>query len=647
MPSWVDSKAVLVGVTAALGLGAIATMNVPALALGTNVTYGLIANNLAALWGRLRPQGDHNVLRNEDIAKAAGRTVARALTEKVAPQPQYRKIRGVLDRFADCIEGYWVEWAEANQEVKLFETLREDHLHQIFGQQPEQFNEYAVLPDDKWREVVIWLFERGCEKRVLPADLESYQDVIAALTTELAAHFNKHLRQVLKDDASKGGRAFVGMLFDLHGATLAKIDAIRDYLPKLATHEDLCRALQQLETGVRDELVQIRELLQQYLEPNQARLPIPQDCAAIIEEKTQDFVGRRFVFQAIQDFLRDSPKGYFVLEADPGVGKSAIMARLVQLFKGGCLTHFNIQSQGIVTPEKFLRNICTQLIQSFHLNDGRLPEQATEDGNVLGHLLAEAAKKLGPGKKLVVVVDALDEVDSSGQTKGSNLLYLPDALPNQVYFIMSKRPQSLRLPSSDYLVSFDLMQYPAESAKDARHYAEKRYGRSPQIQGWVTARQLTSEQFLTNLVARSENNFMYLRYVLHDIEKGLYESESLESLPLGLRSYYQKHWELMGMLADPFPIDKVRTIYVLALVREAVSRRLLAELTELAEYQLRPILREWEQFLRLQSVAGDTRYTIYHASFSDFLREEAEESGVNLEDIKRRIADNFSKGAPL
>ncbi|MCW6035718.1 hypothetical protein K4A83_05450 [Spirulina subsalsa FACHB-351] len=631
--------------TAILGIGAIVTgaLSNPVFALGTNVTYGLIVNNLGTLADKLRNSG--SILRNEDIAKAAGRAVAKTLEEQVSPH--YRDIQGSLDDFATKIEEYWVQWAEETQDLALFGRLQEDQLHQVFAQAPENFGNYQVLPLEEWREVVTWLFQQGCKQGVLLDTLDSYQDVIEELTGELAANFNKHLRQVLKDDANNGGKAFVGMLFDLHGATLAKIDEIQEYLPQLATREDVCRALQQLETGVRDELVQIRELLQQYLEPNQARLPIPQDCAAFIEERTQDFVGRRFVFQAIQDFLRDNPKGYFVIEADPGVGKSAIMARLVQLFKGGCLTHFNIQSDGINTPEKFLRNICTQLVNSFNLNNGRLPEHATEDSNVLGHLLAEAAKKLGLGKKLVVVVDALDEVDSSRQTPRTNLLYLPDALPNQVYFIMSKRPQPLDLPLSDYLFHFDLMQYPAKSAEDARHYAEKRYGRSPQIQDWVTARQLTSEQFLTNLVARSENNFMYLRYVLSDIEKGLYESESLESLPQGLRPYYRRHWRCMGMLADPFPIDKVRTIYVLALVREAVSRRLLAELTELAEYQLRPILREWEQFLRLQSVAGDTRYTIYHASFSDFLREEAEESGVNLEDIKRRIADNFSKGAPL
>jgi hypothetical protein len=244
-------------------------------------------------------------------------------------------------------------------------------------------------------------------------------------------------------------------------------------------------------------------------------------------------------------------------------------------------------------------------------------------------------------------VDALDEVDASSQTKGSNLLYLPDALPDQVYFILSKRPKQLPLPLSDYDITFDLMQYPAESARDARYYAEKRWQQSPQIQDWVTSRHSTPEQFFTELVAKSENNFMYLRYVLNDIDKGLYESETLESLPFGLKRYYQKHWQIMGMNADPLPIDKIRMIYVLCLVREAVSCFLLAQLTEIAEYRLRPILKEWEQFVRLQKIEGETRYTLYHASFSDFLKEQAEDSGVDLEDIKSRIAHNFAQGAPL
>jgi len=614
----------------------------PVFGLVANVTAGLVGDNLGALVARLRKSS--NVLRNEDLAKAAGRSVGLALG-KISPQ--FPEIKRSLDGFADKIEGYWVKWAEQAKTLNLFESLQEDQLVKIFSTQPDEFTQYQVLPLPEWQEVVTWLFEKGCENGVLIGTVDDYQDVITALAQELAQNFNKNLREVFKDDAAKGGEAFAGMLLDLHGATLAQIAEIKQYLPQLATREDICRALQQLDPGIRDELGQIRETLQQYLDLTKPRLPIPQHCDTIITEKTQDFVGRRYVFEAIREFLQGKPKGYFILEADPGVGKSAILAKLVQLSQGHCLTHFNSQGSGIVTAGQFLESICTQLIEGY-LKDKypSLPPNTNQDGNVFAQLLGEASKTLPPGQKLVIVVDALDEVDLTKQQQGSNVLYLPDALPDNVYFILSKRPKQLPLPLNDYHTTFDLMQYPAESAQDARHYAQKRWQESPQIQEWVS-RTSTPEEFFPELVAKSENNFMYLRYVLNDIRDGLYQGETIDSLPRGLRQYYQKHWHIMGMNANPLPVEKIFIIYVLSEAREPISRRLLAKFTGIADYKLPPVLKEWEQFLPSQKIQGEPRYSVYHASFSDFLNEQAKDSGVDLEKINRRMGDNLADGAPL
>ncbi|QIZ72455.1 ATP-binding protein [Oxynema aestuarii] len=638
----------LLAETALLGLGSIVTgglagsaagLAVPVVAGFSNFFAGMTGNNLGTLIERFRNSSD--VLRNEDLAKAAGRTVAKALIEKISPNYSDQES---LDQLGDKIEEYWVEQAKT---LNLFETLQEDRLYQIFSQPPEQFTEYQVLPEPEWREVVTWLFQQGCERGVLGDNLENYQDVIGDLAAELATNFNKHLRQVLKDDANNGGQAFVGMLFDLHGATLAQIAEIRDYLPEIATRDDICRLLQQLDTDIRDELVEIRQTLQQYFDLTKPRLPIPQNCETIIADKVQDFVGRRYVFEKIRDCLQDNPKGYFILEADPGVGKSAILAKLVNISAGHCLAHFNSRGSGIVSAAQFLENICTQLIQGYKLNYDRLPPNTNQDGNVFAELLAEASKTLLLGQKLVIVVDALDEVDLSQQSKGSNVLYLPDNLPDNVYFILSKRPKQLPLPLNDYCTTFDLMQYPAESARDAYRYVEKRWQESLQIQEWVSTRNSTPEQFFTELVVKSENNFMYLRYVLNDIREGLYRNETIDSLPMGLRKYYQKHWLIMGMNDDPLPVEKIRIIYVLSEAREPVSRRLLAKFTGMAEYTLPPVLKLWEQFLRLQNTQGETRYSVYHTSFRDFLNEQAKDAGVDLEDINRRMGDNLADGAPL
>ncbi|WP_246198814.1 hypothetical protein [Sodalinema gerasimenkoae] len=76
----------------------------------------------------------------------------------------------------------------------------------------------------------------------------------------------------------------------------------------------------------------------QLLDTLKSTPPVPADFAAFIGDKTQEFWGRGFVFEAIDTFVQTQAKGYFILEADPGVGKSALLARYVQ--QTGCLAYF-------------------------------------------------------------------------------------------------------------------------------------------------------------------------------------------------------------------------------------------------------------------------------------------------------------------
>ncbi len=191
-----------------------------------SILAGLEANNLGALIEKLRNSSD--VLRNEDIAKAAGRSVGLALG-KISPNYSNKES---LENFANKIEEYWVQWAKQAKTLNLFETLQEDQLYQIFGQKPEQFTEYQVLPKEEWREVVTWLFQQGCEKGDLGDTLENYQDVITDLTTELAANFNKHFRQVLKDDAAKGGKPLPECCWTYMGRLWRKLTRFGTIYPK-------------------------------------------------------------------------------------------------------------------------------------------------------------------------------------------------------------------------------------------------------------------------------------------------------------------------------------------------------------------------------------------------------------------------------
>lgn len=371
-------------------------------------------------------------------------------------------------------------------------------------------------------------------------------------------------------------------------------------------------------------------------------LPVPLEFQLLIADKTKGFIGREFVFAELENFLGKQSNGYFTIEAHPGVGKSSILAEYVR--RTGCVVYFNIRSQGINRAEQFLKSVCAQLIERYKLSYSiPLHPDNTRDGNFLVRLLNEiATEHLQPTVQLVIAVDALDEVDLNSQSAGANVLYLPASLPNSIYFILTKRPEPLPLGVNNQHI-FDLMQYPAESRQDVERFIRRSASESPSLRQQILSlrEKPTVEEFITTLAHKSENNFMYLRYVLLAIEEGAYQDLSVESLPQGLEDYYYQHWQRMGMTAKPLPRTKIKIVYILAELPEPVSRKLISEFTGETELTVQEVLNEWQQFLHDKQ----ERYSFYHASFRDFLhrQEIVQAAGVTIPGIKALIADSLSE----
>jgi hypothetical protein len=74
-----------------------------------------------------------------------------------------------------------------------------------------------------------------------------------------------------------------------------------------------------------------------------------------ITERTNDFTGREWVFQAINNWLTDTdgPR-FFLLTGEPGSGKTAIASRLAQF------------SQGTVAPPAGLRDLTPGFLSAIH-----------------------------------------------------------------------------------------------------------------------------------------------------------------------------------------------------------------------------------------------------------------------------------------
>lgn len=358
--------------------------------------------------------------------------------------------------------------------------------------------------------------------------------------------------------------------------------------------------------------------------------------------KTDDFVGREYVFRAIDDFIKTHDRGYFVIEGDPGAGKSALLAEFVQ--RNNHIAHFNIRGQGINHASHFLDSICKQLIARFGLSYSSLPPDALNDGGFLANLLHEASQQINADSPLVIAVDALDEVHLTGHPDGANILFLPTNLPKHVYFVLTRREVELPFTTHAPIELYDLNAHQSETIQDIREYlrlAAKRDG----ILSWLNSSQTPQAALIDHLADKSQGNFMYLRYVLPEIEQGRYD---LDTLPVGLECYYEDHWRRMGMTAKPLPRAKIRIIYILCELRQPASRTLIHQFADDDEISVdvltvQDVLDEWNQFLHEQYEAAGTRYSIYHNSFRDFLHRKdiVQAAGVSIKGINAVIADEL------
>jgi Cdc6-like AAA superfamily ATPase len=358
-----------------------------------------------------------------------------------------------------------------------------------------------------------------------------------------------------------------------------------------------------------------------------------QDFQSLVEERTRNFIGREFVFKAIEKHLRDPefPSGYIIIEGEPGVGKTSLIAYLVK--QKGAIHHFNIALQNIRTTQDFLGNICAQLIARYNLNYSFIPPEARQNSGFLSQLLSEAAL-LEDKKPFIVLVDALDEVDDANLAPSVNRLYLPPSLPNGVFFIITTRKQDNYRLFVDSYKDIYLDQDDPQNRDDVRQYIlnflQRHYvNMTTAIKQW----HISEEEFIDTLAEKSEGNFMYIVYVLQDIQNGKLTSKDLDNirkLPKGLRAYYQNHWLSMGEKeGNKFDSCYKPVICVLATVREPISVKKIVELTKVNSTEIVKTIQEWREFLKETETDEDPLYRIYHSSFQNFLAEEVGLSQYN------------------
>ncbi|MEH2154430.1 ATP-binding protein [Nostoc sp.] len=378
----------------------------------------------------------------------------------------------------------------------------------------------------------------------------------------------------------------------------------------------------------------------------------PREFQQAILEKSQNFVGRTFIFTSISDFLHCHNRGYFTIVGAPGSGKSAILAKYA--ITNPDVVYYNAQVEGKNCTEEFLRDVCTQLIKRI-ANEGwgiEIPDNATEGSWFLSLLLQKISDGLKPNQKLIIAIDALDAIERHSQPPGSNLFYLPRYLPQGVYFLLTRRPfpkeksgllietpsqildlaayaeknrQDVQAYIRQYLIS-NLIEYLSLRLRQRREDAKARKNLNDEsLEGidimphFVEGDKL-QEEFITLLTVETENNFMFLSQILLSITEGFYlEPLQPEPLPPGLEAYYQQHWQ--KMTAEGLSDVALKILRVLTHLKngKCLSAQAIARTINEDAYDIAEVLENWLEFLVQQRIDTKNYYSFYHSSFCHWL----------------------------
>ena len=337
------------------------------------------------------------------------------------------------------------------------------------------------------------------------------------------------------------------------------------------------------------------------------------------------FEGRKKLINQILTLVDREPCGFAWIEAEAGLGKTAIAAYLAR--EHGWISHFARYMRDGRSVRGGLQNLAAQLVARYGLDDmapaGMLLGRAfTPEG--FESLLGRAAQcARSDGHKLVLVVDGADEAES---LDGKLPWALPGTLPDGVFVIGTYRTGHPPARGETTRVVFRIEAGGQDNRADVGAFLQAVIG-SPELSRRLSEAHVPASVFISQLAERCGGVWIYLRYVLDEVRLGLRDPDDLADLPRDLTSFYISELARWRKTAD-WSAGLQRLLAVLAVAREPIRAPLLSLMSGSApdrvqhwcDYLLRPFLSA--------TTDNQRRFELYHGSLRDCLTGDLSEHDV-------------------
>ncbi|HEX2687179.1 MAG TPA: CHAT domain-containing protein [Kofleriaceae bacterium] len=339
---------------------------------------------------------------------------------------------------------------------------------------------------------------------------------------------------------------------------------------------------------------------------------------AIERQRHEGFIGRAAVLAELDRLLvEDKTDHWVVVTGGPGMGKSAILAAwLARREEAGAIVPHHFIRRGFYgwdEPAKIVRSLAAQIEACY---PAQRDLDAPPESRLVDLLSRVSAQELVPrGKRLVLLVDGLDEYDAPAGTYDPLAAFLPHALPRGVRLLCASRPRHPHLDAlaarDGELTRLDLDDPFAidDNAATVRAF----WRREAPVLG-------LGDQFVEEAVARADGNLQHAATLRKHLASVPPAQRRVEVIPRGLQSLLTMLW---GRLASN--AVAVRGLGILCAAREPLS------LDELA------VVAGWDDVAQRQTFVRAARELLLETRRADGLAEYR----LHHDAIRAHIIDQF------
>ena len=381
------------------------------------------------------------------------------------------------------------------------------------------------------------------------------------------------------------------------------------------------------------------------LNKNLVRCNFQREIELLYEKFTEGT--REWIFEQFLTWFNDetSRNRAFVISGLAGMGKSVIAAAICKRFAEhvGASHFFQYNNSQYNNSNILLQSLAWQLcqvvpaykealIQKLSGNLGQSLNNTNSEG-LFSILFKEPFSGIAdPGKRILIVLDAVDESEYYGRNELANLIsnHL-HTLPSYIRFLITTRPEK------NLIEKFKQLNPLYIEPNDERNLFDLKLV----LQGRISEASARTADLIANLAEKSDGLMLYAFFLseIYNEESSMF---NIDNLPQGIGDYYERYFRRLERELDLLKIseDKFSSLLsALAVAKEPLPEAFLVTLLGLDDSR-RTMQKVRKAISSLFVINEDNAISFFHKSVRDWLVDSSEHDYcVDVQDGHKSLFD--------